>query len=345
MLRIIIITALVWLGEVTADTPIPINIRGHPVHRSGRANARVQASDLPLQQSHIVSTARPTRATNLHRVIELRCGSSIQASPDTMDITKENPPTESCAIILSTSIGSVFLDKKKKLMVPRNSTVADLKRLVQKKFPGCPPTALQRLFLGVRVLSDNEIIGNLTVNSVTPILLDMITGTSVYNKTLSISQALEAHAALIIQQSYLGAKMLESYSDNSQHNHGNSTSVCLDSTVQMESGLYRDMFEAVNRTLYETYADDIAVALEREREPETSTDDTAAWRGKRKVTKPLTAALAREFDLNLRGIRSFLYYSVLLGVGAHLNILFSKIILHINISCTTNFHLHLWKCF
>ena len=341
MLRIIVITALVCLGKVTADTSIPINIRGHPVHRSGRASARVQTSDSPLNQPHIASNARPTKATNFHKVMELRCGSSIQASPDTMDMTKENPPTESCAIIVSTSVGSVFLDKKKKLTVPRNSTVADLKHLVQKKFPGCPPTALQRLFLGVRVLSDNEIIGNLTVNSVTPILLDMITGTSVYNKTLSISQALEAHAALIVQQSYLGAKMLESYSDISQHNNRDSKSDSLDTPVQMESGLYRDMFEAVNRTLYETYADDIAVALERETEPETSTDDTAAWRGKRKVTKPLTAALAREFDLNLRGIRSFLYYSVLLGVGAHVDFLLSKILIYFNISFATKFHINL----
>ena len=254
--------------------------------------------------------------SSFQKLIELRCGSNIQAAvaADTMDITKENTPVENCAIIVSTSVGSVFLDKKKKLSIPKNSTVADLKQLVQKKFPGCPPIALQKLFLGVRALSDNEIIGNITVTSPTPILLDMLTGTSVYNKTLSISQALEAHAALIVQQSYLGAKMHESYSDISQHNEVNSSSSFLDSPTQMESGLYRDMFEAVNRTLYETYADDIAVALEKETEPETLTNDTAAWRGKRADTKPLTAALAREFDLNLRGIRSFLYYSVLLGV-------------------------------
>lgn len=252
--------------------------------------------------------------TIFQRIIGLRCGSNVLSSTEKINEMKEIPPTENCAIVISTSVGSVFLDKKKKLTIPRNSTVADLKQLVQKKFPGCPPVALQKLFLGVRALSDNEIIGNITVTSLTPILLDMLSGTSIYNKTLSISQALEAHAALIVQQAYLGAKMLESYTDNSQQNDMNSTSSFQEVPMQMDSGLYRDMFEAVNRTLYETYAEDIAVALEKETEPETLTDDTAAWRGKRTETKPLTAALAREFDLNLRGIRSFLYYSVLLGV-------------------------------
>lgn len=246
------------------------------------------------------------------RMIRFRGGADIIETIESLDMKKEIQSHDNCAIVVSTSVGSVFLDKKKRLSIPRNSTVAELKTMIEKKFPGCPPTGLQRLFLGIRALGDDEIIGNITVTSPTPILLDMLSGTSVYNKTLSISQALEAHAALIVQQSYLGAKMLASYSEIPTSVITNDS---MNIPVPLESGLYRDMFDSVNRTLYETYAEDIAEALERETEPETATDDTAAWRGKRTETTPLTAALAKEFDLNMRGIRSFFYYSILLGVS------------------------------
>jgi len=208
----------------------------------------------------------------------------------------------------------MFLDKKKRLSVPRNSTVGELKCLIEKKFPGCPPIPLQRLFVGVRLLQDDEIIGNITTTSPTPILLDMMSGVSVYNKTLSISQALEAHVASIVQQSYLGAKLRESFTTSITSTRTNN-----DTSSEMllpDSSYYRDMFDVVNRTLYETYAEDIAEALELEKEPETMADDTRAWRNPQKETKPLAAALAKEFDLNGKGIKSFVYYSVLLGIFA-----------------------------
>ena len=254
-------------------------------------------------------------SSHFHKIIRLRGGADIVAADDTT-VVAAPAPSEVCAIVVSTSVGSVFLDKKKRLSISRNATVSDLKSMIEKKFPGCPPTGLQKLFLGVRALADDEVIGNITVTSPTPILLDMLSGTSVYNKTLSISQALEAHAALIVQRSYLGAKMRSTYGDIDSTSSGSSATDVNGTVlpVALESGLYRDMFDAVNRTLYETYAEDIAEALEREKEPETVTDDTAAWRGKQKETKPLTAALAKEFDLNMRGIKSFFYYSILLGV-------------------------------
>lgn len=256
---------------------------------------------------------RPLGSSNLHKITLLRGGSNIAASDESIKVV----PSEVCVVVVSTSVGSIFLDKKKRLSVSRNATVAELKCMIEKKFPGCPPTGLQKLFLGVRALADDELIGNITVASPTPILLDMLSGTSVYNKTLSISQALEAHAALIVQQSYLGAKMRATYSDIDLYGAASAVADANGTAIQpqLESGLYRDMFDAVNRTLYETYAEDIAEALEREKEPETVTDDTAAWRGKQKETKPLTAALAKEFDLNMRGIKSFFYYSILLGVS------------------------------
>lgn len=283
-----------------------------------------------VQLSHITNKAKAVdfkclerkplvKRSHFGKIMRVRGGSDAATSG--VNSNEAAAPVENCAILVSTSVGSVFLDKKKRLTISRNSTIAELKSLIEKKFPGCPPTGLQRLFLGARALSDEELVGNITITTPTPILLDMLSGTSVYNKTLSISQALEAHAALIVQQSYLGAKMMASYNDVPEKEANETTSA----PVHLESGLYRDMFDSVNRTLYETYSEDIAEALEREREPETHTDDTAAWRGKRKETTPLTAALAKEFDLNMRGIRSFLYYSVLLGVSQTVQIINTEV--------------------
>ena len=64
MLTIIVIAALMCLGEVTADTSIPINVRGHPVRRSGRASTRVLTSDSLPTQPYIVSNAQPTEASS-----------------------------------------------------------------------------------------------------------------------------------------------------------------------------------------------------------------------------------------------------------------------------------------
>ena len=181
--------------------------KGERTTRKGRRNNSRNNNNKNLDKR-----ALGTRSC-FQRMIKLRGGADIIETIESLDVKKEMPSGDNCAIVVSTSVGSVFLDKKKRLSIPRNSTVAELKTMIEKKFPGCPPTGLQRLFLGVRALSDDEIIGNITVTSPTPILLDMLSGTSVYNKTLSISQALEAHAALIVQQSYLGSKLLASYSD------------------------------------------------------------------------------------------------------------------------------------
>ena len=84
----------------------------------------------------------------------------------------------------------------------------------------------------------------------------------------------------------------------------------------MDTAIYRDMFAAINASLYSTYAQDIHEALVDEQEPETLSADTASWRHARKDKSPITVALAKEFDLNLRGIKNFGYYSVLLAVFA-----------------------------
>lgn len=51
-------------------------------------------------------------------------------------------------------------------------------------------------------------------------------------------------------------------------------------------------------------------------EPEITSSDTASWRGEVKQRSPLAVAIAKEFDFNIRSLKSFVYYSILLGIFA-----------------------------
>ena len=251
-------------------------------------------------------------------VMSLRAGCTTTA-PNSTQVN-----TSPVGILISTTVGSTFLDKKKRLSVPRNSTVGDLKLQLQQKFPGSPPTSLQRLFFGLRLLSDNELVANLSTLNPVPLMLDMLTGTSVYNKTLSVSQALEAYASIVVQQAYVGdrLRLLFSTSSQSAAQSGKvSPQMLADLETEatqavQETAVYREMFAAINSSLHSTYADDISEALIEEADPETLSADTAAWRHERQAKSPITVALAQEFDLNLRGIKNFAYYSVLLCIFA-----------------------------
>ena len=215
--------------------------------------------------------------------------------------------SEECSVFIQSTLGSNFLDKKKRLTMPTNSTILELKQQLAHKFPGSPPVALQRLFYGFKYLKDDDIVGNVSSTSPIPIMLDMISGTSVYNKSMSVSQMLEAYASLIVHQTYLHDKLKEQF-------------VSRDAAVvdeNMQTILYREMFDSINQTLYDVYHDDIVSALELEKDPEALSSDTVAWRSvSNQDRNPLTEALAKEFDLNFRGIKHYLYYSVLLVVFA-----------------------------
>ena len=87
-----------------------------------------------------------------------------------------------------------------------------------------------------------------------PILLDMMTGTSAYNRTMSIAQALEAYAALATHQAFLGDQFRKLYAAEI------GMGVEIQSGV-LESAIYREMFESINETLYQKYAEDIADAM------------------------------------------------------------------------------------
>mmetsp|Transcript_31693 Transcript_31693/g.32290 ORF Transcript_31693/g.32290 Transcript_31693/m.32290 type:complete len:392 (+) Transcript_31693:95-1270(+) len=254
----------------------------------------------------------------------IRGGSTISTDAEIEYV----PSGEPCTVIVSSTIGSSFLDKKKKLILPNNSTISELKTQLSKKFPGGPPVSIQRLIFGMRILNDNDILGNLTSISPIPILLDNISGTSAYNKTMTVSQALEAYTSLLVQQAYLGDQLQQFFTytspESSENTHhilsslGDTHTDTL-SPSNIHTLTYRTMFQILNTTLYSTYEEDIHDAFEREKEPEVYTSDTLAWRteSKKNGNNALAVALAKEFDLNMRGLIGFMYYSCLLGIFAY----------------------------
>ena len=243
----------------------------------------------------------------------LRGGSSavkVEESKDDGNVLVRGNKTLS--VLVSNFMGTPFLEKKKKLEIPRNATVADLKVILQQKFPGNPPLMLQNLFFGMRKLQDDEMLGNITTLSPITILIDVISGTSSYNKTMTISQALNAAVSLATHQAYLGEQLHKSYRRilNSENNIS-------DSSDTMETAFYRDMLTSLNETMFSTYSEDIQEALEKEKEPDIVTADTAAWRTPgAKKQNPLAVAFAKEFDMNLKSLKGFVYYSILLGVSS-----------------------------
>lgn len=252
---------------------------------------------------------------HLHRLFQIRGGSSSQQQSAAIAQQDAQPArstaTEQCTIIISTSIGSSFLDKKKKVTLPANTTIAELKEYLQSKFPGSPPMELQHLYYGTRLLGDDEVVSNITTLPTIPLLLDMVSGHSIYDKTMSIEQALEGYVASVVQLTYLSNQLKTVIGHQSDSNETMTQ-------VMMESPTLRKLFQAVNRTIYETYSDEIAYALEVEKDPEAFAADTKAWRSpQRRTVSPLTAALAKEFDLNLRSLCSFLYYTVILLIFAN----------------------------
>lgn len=264
-----------------------------------------------------------------HTLVKSLRGGSTTASDNTGKALHTAMPVkeETCAVLISTTVGSPFLDKRKRISVSKSATVWDVKAQLSQKFPGSPPQELQRLFFGIRLLSDDQVVGNLSALNPIPIMLDMITGTSAYNKTMSISQSLEAYASIAVQQSYVGDRLKNLFAvgqqlQQQQYSPSSSAaaSAAIADSVIIDTAIYKDMFIAVNESIHATYMHDIHEALVEEQEPETFSADTASWRHNKKDKSPITVALAKEFDLNMRGIRNFAYYSVLLGVRPRLKI-------------------------
>lgn len=273
------------------------------------ASARIH-STLPKQ---LKSNSKITEKLIQPNVAAIRAGSTRYFNFDNINnrTVAAMDMTGTTDVLVSTALGSTFLDKKKKLTMNKNDTVVDLKLQLLTKFPGSPPVPLQKLYYSNRLLKNTELLGNISSLSPLPIVLDMISGTSVYNRSMSIAQSLEAYVATVVQQAYIGSKLQQTHKPD-------------DSSVQaaMDTPYFRELFHSINASLYEKYGEDIELAKEAEREPEAESADTAPWRsgaGSANV-RPLAAAIAKEFDLNWRGLRSFVYYSVILVVRLYMSI-------------------------
>lgn len=250
--------------------------------------------------------------------------------------------TGNVTVTVTTSIGSSFLDKIKRLSISRNASILELKQSIRDKFPGNPPMQLQRLFYGFRILGNHsQKVGELTTSPQVPILLDMLSGTSGYNKTMSISQAVEAYVAVQVHHTYLSLAMQkvfnsrETITENELKPSSTTTTTTTEGAVtgattssspeqqteqnKLESLTLREIFDVVNRSVYEQYGEEIALALEREKEPEMIAGDTIAWRRGSALSErnPLQSAWAKQFDTNKQVALALVYYSVILVVSKY----------------------------
>lgn len=185
-------------GVCLATASLPTSA-GASQHSLSSLNEKDARPPLRYLRSHMRSDSTKiirSPARIRRSIIQLRGGLSDAETPT--------------SVLVSTSFGSHFLDKKKRLTILKNSTVAELKSQIHQKFPGSPPTELQNLYFTSRYLTDDdEVVSNITALSPIPIFLDMMCGTGVYNRTMSITQAIDAYVATIVQQSFLGDKMRE----------------------------------------------------------------------------------------------------------------------------------------
>jgi hypothetical protein len=287
-------------------------------------------------------------------MLKLRAGSILDFNLNRVSSVSgtgnQRPDVE---VLVSTVLGSTFLDKKKKLVISKNGTVLDVKAQLSSKFPGSPPVELQHLYYMSKLLQDHEVISNISTLSPVPLTLDLISGTSVYNRTLSISRALDAYSATVTQQAFLAAQLKDIMVGNSRAESGlsglnnNSSEVgqdLLDAVSgalerPLETAKYAELYRKINDSVFQQYAADIAAALADEEDPETVTPETAAWRTwgaagagagdtggvggdisseDGRYISPIAAAMAKEFDLNWRGVRQMAYYSVVLAVRLRL---------------------------
>ena len=259
-----------------------------------------------------------------HKIISIRGGLTAVDSNTTFNQIEEPNLIGNATCIITTSLGSSFLDKTKKISIQRNSSVSQLKALIHDKFPGSPPVVLQKLFYGFRSLNNTEIIGNITNSNQISILLDMISGTGGYNKTMSISQAIEAYVSVIVHQTYLSSTMKKVF-DHKDHvlDSSSSTSNEDNNNNHIETLSYRDMFDMLNQSFYDQHQEEILAALEKEKEPDLITADTLAWRKQHLDSaleddnddrNPLVTAWAKQFDTNKQVALALIYYSIVLVV-------------------------------
>lgn len=179
-------------------------------------------------------------------------------------------------IIISVFAGSRFLDRQKKIRMPRSASVGMLKAELQRQFPGNPPVMLQELYYGVRMLKNEDLISNITSTSPKSLTLDLLSGTGSYNRSaMSVTDAIDCIVALEVHSAANSLLYAEICGGRKRENETLSRTI-----------LCRDLYNRINNSFYKTYSKEISAALVAERDPEKESTDTAAWsKGKLELDK------------------------------------------------------------
>jgi hypothetical protein len=219
-------------------------------------------------------------------------------------------------VYVSTRIGSKYLDKKMVLTLQRHENVLDLKNEISKKFSGKPPVELQTLYCGTRKLQDTDTISNISPLNIIPIQLDMMSGTSSYERPMHTGDMIEAYCAASAQQAYLANKMAEIVSGVDQRDTENNDPL----TSIPDSVKYAKLLSSFNASIHASLAERIAAAKRADSDAEAPPGDAMRsifsynTEGMGSVeewiaVKPRDAAIAKLFDLNAVQAKRLLFYS------------------------------------
>ena len=219
------------------------------------------------------------------------------------------------SVLVAVPMGLKYLDRKKLSGMSRNASVLELKRHLEATFPGYPPVVLQRIFWRSRLLDNDELLGDICNTTTLTLTLDLLSGTSGYNRTGAIAETVDALISTQVHMAVNGAAILQNISPSNISTE-DSLSACI--------ALYRRL----NASFYAQYAKEIERALLEERNPESASEDTMPWRrkGDRIKYSALSLYLAKEFNLHMNSIKPILSNAFLMTVSKTLTVV-CKIIL------------------
>jgi hypothetical protein len=230
-------------------------------------------------------------------------------------------------VMVTVSAGSPFLERRQLVRIGGDVSVGDLKQALSRQFPGYPPRPLQKLYLGPRLLADEESLAGLPALAPLPLTLDLLCGTGAYNRSVqSVAASLEALSAVevhIAANAMLQAELVASGDGvGAEAGGGGGDLASFANASQQRLALYRDLFRAQNSSLYRTFSDGIAAALRAEKNPEKDSPDTAAWRGLAEQSGQDRGrgrgggwSLTEELNLSAEDLRSGVGTSLLLSVS------------------------------
>mmetsp|Transcript_646 Transcript_646/g.1119 ORF Transcript_646/g.1119 Transcript_646/m.1119 type:complete len:403 (+) Transcript_646:110-1318(+) len=192
---------------------------------------------------------------------------------------------------------SSYLRRSQKLKITRNSTILELKKKIQKQYPGNPPVELQSLYMDSKLLSNDTVLGNITNKLLLPVQLDLLSGMEGYDgalESLSTKKIIDAYISLSVHEAYLANKLADvmtSTPSNDKNSNGDRRRSLQDSVK------YRNLFNKLNESFYQELGPRIRAAQEAERDPATPVFPRIApsFDHERKAASSLTTHNGRDF--------------------------------------------------